>query len=53
VRKIKLPTQTTDSPGCAAGVYKDGQTVYEHGYGTANLNDNVPITPETKLPVSG
>jgi CubicO group peptidase (beta-lactamase class C family) len=41
-----------DSPGCAVGVYKDGQIVYEHGYGMANLNDDVPITPETVFHVA-
>src|SRR6202161_3613140 len=41
-----------DSPGCALGVYKDGRTVYEHGYGMANLNDDVPITPETVFHVA-
>jgi CubicO group peptidase (beta-lactamase class C family) len=42
----------TNSPGCAVGVYKDGRIVYEHGYGMANLNDDVPITPETVFHVA-
>ena len=42
----------TDSPGCALGVYKDGQILYTHGYGMANLNDDVPITPETVFHVA-
>ncbi len=42
----------TDSPGCALGVYKDGQIVYKHGYGMANLNDDVTITPETVFHVA-
>jgi CubicO group peptidase (beta-lactamase class C family) len=41
-----------DSPGCALGVYKDGQVIYEHGYGMANLNDDVRITPETVFHVA-
>jgi CubicO group peptidase (beta-lactamase class C family) len=40
------------SPGCALGVYKDGQIVYERGYGMANLNDDVPITPATVFHVA-
>ena len=33
------------SPGCALGVYRDGAIVYAKGYGLANLEENVPITP--------
>jgi CubicO group peptidase (beta-lactamase class C family) len=40
------------SPGCALGVYKDGRIVYERGYGMANLNDDVPITPSTVFHVA-
>ncbi len=42
----------TDSPGCALGVYQNGQIVYKHGYGMANLNDDVPITPATVFHVA-
>src|SRR5215469_17094834 len=42
----------TDSPGCALGIYKDGQIVYKHGYGMANLNDDVPIRPNTVFHVA-
>jgi CubicO group peptidase (beta-lactamase class C family) len=41
-----------DSPGCALGIYKDGQIVYKRGYGMANLNDEVPITPVTVFHVA-
>lgn len=41
-----------DSPGCALGVYRDGQIIYKHGYGMANLNDDVPITPATVFHVA-
>jgi CubicO group peptidase (beta-lactamase class C family) len=36
-----------DSPGCAAAIYRDDRIVYEHGYGMADLEHNVPITPAT------
>jgi CubicO group peptidase (beta-lactamase class C family) len=52
VDKVFEKWNRTDSPGCAVGVYKDGQTVYEQGYGMANLNDDVPITPETVFHVA-
>lgn len=37
----------TTTPGCALGVYRDGAIVYQRGYGMADLNQGVPITPET------
>jgi CubicO group peptidase (beta-lactamase class C family) len=41
-----------DSPGCALGVYKDGQIIYKHGYGMADLNEDVTITPATVFHVA-
>jgi CubicO group peptidase (beta-lactamase class C family) len=35
------------SPGCALGVYQDGRTVYARGYGAADLEHDVPITPDS------
>lgn len=34
-------------PGCAAGIYRDGQIAYARGYGLADLERGVPITPHT------
>jgi CubicO group peptidase (beta-lactamase class C family) len=39
-------------PGCALGIYRGGQIVYKRGYGLANLNDDVPITPATVFHVA-
>src|SRR5690242_10892022 len=36
-----------DAPGCALGVYQNGRIVLEKGYGSANLEYGVPITPTT------
>jgi CubicO group peptidase (beta-lactamase class C family) len=33
-----------NSPGCALAVIKDGQVVYKHGYGIANLDYDIPIS---------
>lgn len=52
VDKIFDKYDRTDSPGCALGVYQDGKIVYAHGYGMANLNDDVTITPETVFHVA-
>lgn len=38
---------TPGSPGCALAVFRDGKIVYEKGYGLANIEENVAITPET------
>jgi CubicO group peptidase (beta-lactamase class C family) len=35
------------SPGCALGVYRDGGIIYSRGYGMADLERRVPITPHT------
>ena len=37
----------SDSPGAALAVTKDGKIVYKQGYGTANLEYDIPITPTT------
>ncbi len=37
----------SDSPGAALAVVKDGEIIYEQGYGTANLEYDIPITTRT------
>ena len=34
-----------DSPGAAVGIFKDGGIVYARGYGVANLDYGIPMTP--------
>lgn len=36
-----------DSPGCALGVVENGELTYERGYGSANLDWQIPITTDT------
>lgn len=36
-----------DSPGVAVAVIKDGEILYKAGYGMANLEYDIPITPST------
>jgi CubicO group peptidase (beta-lactamase class C family) len=52
VDKVFEQWNKTDSPGCALGIYQNGQIVYKHGYGMANLNDDIPITPATVFHVA-
>jgi CubicO group peptidase (beta-lactamase class C family) len=37
----------SESPGCALAIVKDGEIIYKRGYGMANLENNVPITPQS------
>ena len=41
-----------ESPGAAIAVIRDGAVVYKRGYGSANLEYNVPITPQTVFHVA-
>src|ERR1051325_2323495 len=34
-------------PGCAVGAYQDGKVIFAKGYGSANLEYGIPITPST------
>lgn len=37
----------TAAPGCALGVYRDGRMAYTRGYGMADLNQGIAISPGT------
>jgi CubicO group peptidase (beta-lactamase class C family) len=52
VDKVFQKWDRTDSPGCALSVMKDGRIVYKHGYGMADLDHNVTITPSTVFHVA-
>ena len=41
-----------ESPGAAVAVVKDGQAVYNRGFGSANLEHGVPITPTTVFDIA-
>jgi CubicO group peptidase (beta-lactamase class C family) len=36
-----------NKPGCAVGVIKDGIYIHNKGYGMANLEHDIAITPDT------
>ncbi len=42
----------TNSPGAAVVIVKDGVVIYQHGYGSANLEYRIPITPQTRFDVA-
>jgi hypothetical protein len=41
-----------DAPGCAVGVIKDGRIIHKRGYGMANLDFDIPISPATVFNVA-
>jgi CubicO group peptidase (beta-lactamase class C family) len=47
IDKVFTRVDKRDCPGCALGVWTDGQVVYTRGYGMANLEYSVPITKDT------
>src|SRR5450631_1216643 len=47
IDKIFAQWDTPTSPGCALAVVRDAAVVYARGYGLANLELNVPITPKS------
>ena len=52
VDKVFQPWDSTVSPGCALSVMQDGHIVYQRGYGMADLDHDIPITPETVFHVA-
>lgn len=47
VDRVFADWNTTGSPGCALAIVKDGRIVYEHGYGMANLELGIAISPQS------
>jgi len=45
VDKVFAQWDRPDSPGCELAVIKDGQIVYKRGYGMANLEHGIPMSP--------
>src|SRR5690606_6563647 len=43
---------STTSPGCAVGVFLDGEIVHARGYGMASLELGVPLSPESVFHVA-
>jgi CubicO group peptidase (beta-lactamase class C family) len=43
---------TADSPGCSVGVRRNGALLHERGYGMANLELSVPISPATVFEIA-
>jgi N-acyl-D-aspartate/D-glutamate deacylase/CubicO group peptidase (beta-lactamase class C family) len=49
VDAVFAPFTSGESPGAAVMVIRDGEVAYEAGYGYADLEHRVPITPQTNF----
>ncbi len=51
IDRLYAPMAHSGSPGCAVGVYENGEVVFSRGYGFADLINDVPITAATRFTV--
>jgi len=47
VDKLFAQWDKPESPGCALGVIRDGKLIYKRGYGSANLDYNIPLSSDS------
>lgn len=47
IDSIFIEWDKKDAPGCAMGIYKDGKNLYAKGYGMANLEYDIPNSPNS------
>ena len=52
VDKLFSSWDKPESPGASLAIIKDGGIIYKQGYGSANLEYNIPITPSTVFHVA-
>jgi len=49
VDDLFAPWNNLESPGAVLGIFKDGKILYAKGYGSANLDYGIPMSPQTVL----
>jgi CubicO group peptidase (beta-lactamase class C family) len=47
IEQLFTAWNTLESPGAAVAVEKDGKIIYKRGFGSAELEYNIPVTPQT------
>lgn len=52
VDQLMADFDRSDAPGVAIGVVQDGEAVFAKGYGIANLDYDIPITPSTVFDIA-
>jgi CubicO group peptidase (beta-lactamase class C family) len=45
INRVFATWSASNSPGCAVGVSRNDQPLFQNGYGMANLEHDIPITP--------
>jgi CubicO group peptidase (beta-lactamase class C family) len=45
IDSVFADVNTTASPGCALGIIRDGALIYARGYGMANLDEDIALSP--------
>jgi CubicO group peptidase (beta-lactamase class C family) len=49
---VSLAANAAHAPGCVAGVFRAGEVLYAKGYGLANLEYDLPLTPTTTIEIA-
>ena len=52
VDKLFAEWDKPDSPGCALAIIQDSRVIYKRGYGQADLDHEIPITPSSVFHVA-
>ncbi|MFC4312715.1 serine hydrolase domain-containing protein [Steroidobacter flavus] len=52
IDKVFSSQDSTRGPGCAVGVMRKGEIVFQRGYGMADLEQKVPVTPRTAFSIA-
>ena len=47
IDSLFLEWNKPETPGCAIGIVKDGELIYSNGYGIADLEHDIEITPSS------
>jgi CubicO group peptidase (beta-lactamase class C family) len=52
VDKLFAQWDKPDSPGCALAIIQNGEIIYKRGYGMANLEYDIPISPNSVFDIA-
>ena len=52
IDRLFLTYDRLDTPGCVLGVIHEGQIVYQKGYGMADLERGIPLTPDSVFDIA-
>jgi CubicO group peptidase (beta-lactamase class C family) len=52
IDQLLTPHDRTDAPGLAVGVIKEGEILYSKGWGMADLEHAIPISPDSVFDIA-